>query len=69
MKIGPVTKFDKTSETKSKKIDDDVMSKNCDVTDIFRIYGQFGATQKLDSGYIVCETYIFINSNLLPYKN
>ena len=45
------------------------MSKNCDVIAIFSIYGQFGAIWKPDSGRIVCKTYIFINSNLLSYKN
>ena len=68
MKLGPVTKFKKRSET-TEKTDDDVMSKNCDVIDIFPIYGQFRATCKLDSGRIVCKTCIFINSNLLSYEN
>ena len=48
----------------SKKIDDDVMSENCDVIAIFSIYGQFGAIRKPDSGHIVSKFYIFINSNL-----
>ena len=69
MKLGPVTKLDKRNKTTSKKIDDDVMSENCDVIAIFPIYGQFGAIWKPDSGRIVCKTYIFINSNLLSYKN
>ena len=45
------------------------MSGNYDVIVIFPIFGQFGAIWKLDSGCIVCKTYIFINSNLLSYKN
>ena len=45
------------------------MSANCDVIVIFPIYGQFGAIRKPDSGLIVCKTYIFINNNLLSYKN
>ena len=69
MKLGSVTKLDEKNKTMSKKIDDDAMSANCDVTAIFPIYGQFGAIQKLHSGCIVCKTYIFINSNLLSYKN
>ena len=69
MKLGPVTKLDKRNKTTSKKFDDDVMSENCDVIVIFPIYGQFGAIRKPDSGRIVCKTYIFINSNLLSYKN
>ena len=35
----------------------------------FSVYGQFGAIQKPDQRRIVCKTYIFINSNLLSYKN
>ena len=69
MKLGPVTKLDKRNKTTSKKFDDDVMSENCDVIAIFPIYGQFGAIWKPDSGRIVCKTYIFINNNLLSYKN
>ena len=52
-----------------KKTDDEVMSANCDVIAMFPIYDQFGAIWKSDSGYIACKTFIFINSNLLSYKN
>ena len=45
------------------------MSANCEVIVIFQIHGQFGAIRKLDSERIVSKTYIFINSNLLSYKN
>ena len=45
------------------------MSENCDVIDIFPIYGPFGAIRKPNSGHIVYKTYVFINSNLLSYKN
>ena len=38
------------------------MLASCDVIVIFLISGQFEAVQKTDSGHIVCETYIFINS-------
>ena len=69
MKLGAVTKLDKRSKTTSKKFDDDVMLENYDVIDIFPIYSQFGAIRKLDSRCIICKTYIFINSNLLSYKN
>ena len=69
MKLGPVTKLDKRNKVKSKKFDGDVMSENCDVTAAFPIYGQFGTISKPDSGRLVCKTYIFINSNLLSYKN
>ena len=69
MKLGPVTKFEKRNKIMSKKFDDDIMSKNCDVIAILPIYSQFGAIWKPDSGRIVCKTYIFINSHLLSYKN
>ena len=69
MKLGPVTKLEKRNKTTSKKFFDDVVSENCDVIVIFTIYGQFGAIQKPDSGHRVCKTYVFINSNLLSYKN
>ena len=52
-----------------KKIDNNVMSNNCDVIVIFLIYCQFGAIRKPDSGKMVCKTYIFNNSNLLHYKS
>ena len=69
MKFVPVTKLDRRNKATSKKIDDNVMSINCDVIVIFSIYGQFGAIWKPDSGSIVCKTYIFVNSHLLSYKN
>ena len=45
------------------------MSRNCNVIAIFLIYSQFGAIQKLDSGRIVCKTYIFIKSKILSSEN
>ena len=50
----------RTSDDIDKKINNDVMSENCDVIDIFLIYGQFEAIQKPDFGRIICKTYIFI---------
>ena len=67
MKLGPVTKLDR-NKTQFKKIDDNVMSKKYDAIVIFPIYHQFGTIRKLDSGRIVCKTYIFINSKLLSYQ-
>ena len=68
MKLGPVTKLDKRNKT-SKKFDVDVMSENCDVIGIFRIFGQFGAVQRLDSGQsLQCKSYVFSNSNPLSYE-
>ena len=69
MKLGSVTKLDKTNKAKSKNFDDDVMSGNYDVIVIFRIFDQFGADRKPYSGHRVCKSYVFRNSNLLSYKN
>ena len=69
MKLGPVTKLGKRNTVPSRKFDDDVVSADCGVIVIFPIYGQFGAIRKPNSGRMVCKTYIFINSNLISYKN
>ena len=68
MKLGPVTKIDKRNKSTFQKFDDNVMSESWDVIVIFPVYGQFGVMWKLDSGRIVCKTYIFIKSNLLFLK-
>ena len=65
MKRRPVTKLGKRNKTTSKKVDVDVMSENCDVIVIFRIFGQFGTVRKPDSGHRVCKSYVSSNSNLL----
>ena len=67
--LGLVTKLDRRNKTMSKKIDNDVMLKNCDIILIFSIYGQFGAIRKPDSRHRVCKGYVVISSNLLFYKN
>ena len=69
MKLGTVIKLDKKNKIGLKKFSYDVMSTSFDVTVIFLIYGQFGATRKPDSRGVVCKTYFFINSNLFSYKN
>ena len=69
MKLGPVTELNKRNKATSKKFDDDAIYKICGVFVIFHIYGQFGAIWKSDFRRIVCKTYIFINDNLLFYKN
>ena len=69
MKLGPVTKIDKRKKSKSKKFEVNVMSENFDVIIVFRIFGQFGAVRRPDSGHRVCKKYVFSNSNLFSYKN
>ena len=66
MKFGLVAKLYKRNMEDKKKID---MSTNCDVIVFFPIYGQFGAIRKQDSGRMVCETYNYINNNILSCKN
>ena len=68
MKPEPVTKLDEENKT-PQKFDNDVMSENCDVIAIFRIFGQFGTVGRPDSGYRVYKNYFFSNINLFSYKN
>ena len=69
MKRRPATKLDKRNTATSKKFDNDVMSANCDVIAFIPIYGQFAAIRKPDPGRMVYKTSLFINNNLLTYKN
>ena len=68
MKLGPVTKLEKKNKTTSRKLDVDVMSENHDVIVIFRLFVQFGAVRRPDSGHRVCKIYVFSYSNFLFYK-
>ena len=69
MELESISKPDKKNKPTSKKFDDYVIFASCNTIAFFSIYGQFGAMRKPDSRWIVCKTYIFINSNLLSYKN
>ena len=69
MKLGPLTILDKRNKTTSKKFDVDVMPTNYDVIVIFRIFGQFGAVQRVDFGHRLCKSFVASNSSLLTYKN
>ena len=66
MKLGRVCKRGKKNREMSEKFDDDALTTHCDAIVIFLIYGQFGAIWKSDFGCIICNTYIFINSNFFP---
>ena len=44
------------------------MSTNHDVIAIFAIYGQFGAIEKSNSGYMVHNFQIFVNNHRLSSK-
>ena len=63
MKLGPVTKLEKTKKTKSRMFDVDIMSENCHIVVIFCFFGQFGAVGRPDS-----KSYVFSNSDLLCYE-
>ena len=67
--LKPLTKLDTRHTTMSKKSDDEAITANCDVIVIFLIYGKSKAIRKLDSGRIVCKTYISINSNIISLEN
>ena len=69
MKLGPGTKIYKRNKATSIKFDDDIVFANYDVIVLFSIYGQFEAIRKPFSRSMAYKTYIFINSNLFPYKN
>ena len=49
-------KFGNTEVT-SKKFEDDVMSKNCNVTVVFLNYGHFEAIREPNSERMVCNTF------------
>ena len=68
MKLGPIIKLDRKNTAAYKKIDNEVMSANCDAIAFFPIYGQFASIRKPDSGHMVCKTYIFNNNNFFLQK-
>ena len=68
VKLGPVTKLDKKAR-QYQKVWRWCYIGICEAIVIFWIYDQFEVIRKSESGRIVCETYIFINSNFLSYKN
>ena len=69
MRLGPVTKLEKKNKTTSRKLDVDVMSENHDVIVVFRLFVQFGAVRRPDSGHRVCKIYVLSNKNYFSYKN
>ena len=72
MKLGPVTTLDKRNKKiskKKKKKKKLAMPENYDIIVILSIFDQFRAIRKPDSARIACKTYVFINNNLLSYKN
>ena len=60
MKLRPVTKLNKGNKTTSKRVEIDVTPAKSDVIVFLKIYGQFVATQNLDSGCMVYKVYILI---------
>ena len=68
MRLRPVTKLDKSNTVILKNINDDIISVDCSFIASLPIYDKFEANRKPDSGRMICNAYIFINSNLLTYK-
>ena len=63
MKLGPVTKTNKKITKKTpQKLDDEVMSTNCDVIVIFWFMANLGQSANRITDF--CKTYIFINRNV-----
>ena len=52
--------LDKKNKTMSKKNDDDVMPEDCDLIVIFRIFSQFRAAWRSDSGNRVCKSQVSV---------
>ena len=70
MELGLLTKLDKRNKATSKKIDDDIVSENCDVIAIFFfIYGQFGAIRKPDSGPVELMFSLIVTFYLTKTEN
>ena len=68
-KLGPVTKlYKRRNKTTSKKLSRISYRKIVTKFSLSQFMDN-GAIRKPDSGRIVCKIYIFINSNLLPYKD
>ena len=69
MELGPATKIDKKKGSNLKKVESDVISAKCNTIATFPIYGRFETIRRVDSRLMFCNTYIFVNNNLLSYKN
>ena len=52
----------------SRKYDDEALSANYDVINIFPIYSGYAAIQNEDCRCLVYDSYIWSNSTLLSYK-
>ena len=70
MKRGPVTKLDKWKKTTSKKFDDDVISKNCDVIVIFfDLWSIWSKSVKLKFSIVVKFSLTKIENRTKKYLN
>ena len=67
MKLGPATNHDKRNKKMSKKFYIEVMSKNCDVIVIFRIFGKFGAVRRPDSEHRVWKSCLQSQSVIVTF--
>ena len=69
MKLEPLSKLEKINTMTSRKFHDGFALTNYDVRIIFLIYGRFGGIWKPDSGWVVHNSYSFINEYLLSNKS
>ena len=58
IKVGPLAELNETRKCQKALM----------ITLCWQIYGQFVSILKAHSGPMVCNSYIFINNNLFPYK-
>ena len=69
MKLGPVTKIEKRNTATSKELTVTSCRQIMTPASLVLIHGWFGTLGNLDYGGIDYNSYIFINSSLLYYKN
>ena len=69
MKLGPVTTLDKKNMVTSKKLTMTLCQQIVTLFVTFPIHGHFGAIRKPNYEAMLCKTFIFVNNNLLSYKN
>ena len=69
MELRPATKIDKKKDSNIKKIESDAITAKCNTIFTFPIYGRFETIRRVDLRLMFCNTYIFVNNNLLSYKN
>ena len=68
MKLGPLTKAEKSNTATSKKVGNDVMAEDFDVIVFFTIYGHTVTIRKRDSGRMVYKFSLTVTSYFTKLK-